>query len=89
METKLWLNSKCGPRLKVTKLGVFLNTLAGINLILIFFFTFMSFGLSFYEKPGFVKEPNDENFVNNLFLFARLIPVSLFLQLKLFKFVHS
>ncbi|OMJ75673.1 hypothetical protein SteCoe_25143 [Stentor coeruleus] len=88
METKLWLNSKKNRIIKISKFHMFVNSIMIVNFGILLFYTFLSFGLSYNKNYSFNKETWDIFFVNHLLLFNSLVPVSLYLAIRLSKFLQ-
>ncbi|OMJ95498.1 hypothetical protein SteCoe_1094 [Stentor coeruleus] len=85
METKLWLNSKKPPVIKISKFHMFVNSIMIVNFGILLFYTFLSFGLSYYRSNSNTKETWDIVFINHLLLFNSLVPVSLYLAVRISK----
>ncbi|OMJ80057.1 hypothetical protein SteCoe_19786 [Stentor coeruleus] len=85
METKIWLNSKKPPIIKISKFHMFVNSIMVINFCLLLFYTLLSFGLSYYRKIEGIDEDWDFDFVSLLILFNNFVPVSLYLAMKISK----
>ena len=89
METKTWLNSKTQKLIRITKFQKFVNQIMMVNCFLLFFFTILSFGLSYTKTVPGIIDTWDVTFVNNLILFNNFIPVSLYLALRISKFCQT